>query len=217
MENLVMKKKKALEKRKTTATVGGTPEDIYRDVMESKFRNLFQSMFKSLITAESRCEHCGDNKCLQRCHAGRTRPQIGLQAIKDTPAMNGTRSVHTILVNFVSLHANEPLKILCQSCHRKFDAKPVTAKPVTAKPVTAKPVTAKHVTAKHVTAKHVTAKPVIRGKSLPDGWRIETRVRQTGKTAGRKDTYYYSPTGKMFDSYVTAQVYFLAESPLVTA
>ena len=197
MENLVMKKKKALEKRKTTATVGGTPEDIYRDVMESKFRNLFQSMFKSLITAESRCEHCGDNKCLQRCHAGRTRPQIGLQAIKDTPAMNGTRSVHTILVNFVSLHANEPLKILCQSCHRKFDAKPVTAKPVTAKPVT--------------------AKPVIRGKSLPDGWRIETRVRQTGKTAGRKDTYYYSPTGKMFDSYVTAQVYFLAESPLVTA
>lgn len=197
MENLVMKKKKALEKRKTTATVGGTPEDIYRDVMESKFRNLFQSMFKSLITAESRCEHCGDNKCLQRCHAGRTRPQIGLQAIKDTPAMNGTRSVHTILVNFVSLHANEPLKILCQSCHRKFDAKPVTAK--------------------HVTAKPVTAKPVIRGKSLPDGWRIETRVRQTGKTAGRKDTYYYSPTGKMFDSYVTAQVYFLAESPLVTA
>jgi hypothetical protein len=195
MENLVMKKKKALEKRKTTATVGGTPEDIYRDVMESKFRNLFQSMFKSLITAESRCEHCGDNKCLQRCHAGRTRPQIGLQAIKDTPAMNGTRSVHTILVNFVSLHANEPLKILCQSCHRKFDAKPVTAKPVTQ---STKPMTPST-------------------KSVPDGWRIETRVRQTGKTAGRKDTYYYSPTGKMFDSYVTAQVYFLAESPLVTA
>jgi hypothetical protein len=183
MENLVMKKKKALEKRKTTATVGGTPEDIYRDVMESKFRNLFQSMFKSLITAESRCEHCGDNKCLQRCHAGKTRPQIGLQAINDTPARNGTRSVHTILVNFVLLHANEPLKIMCQSCHRKFDAKPVTTST----------------------------------KSLPDGWRIETRVRQTGKTAGRKDTYYYSPTGKRFDSYITAQVYFLTETPSVTA
>ena len=187
MENLVMKKKKALEKRKTTATVGGTPEDIYKDVMESKFRNLFQSTFKSLITAESRCEHCDDNKCLQRCHAGRTRPQIGLQAIKDTPARNGVRSVHTILVNFVSLHANEPIKILCQSCHRKFDAKSVAS-----------------------------TKPVASTKSLPVGWRIETRVRQTGKSAGKKDSYYYSPTGKIFDSYVTAQVYFLAEAPPVT-
>ena len=41
-KSLVLKKKNALEKRrKTTATVGGTPEDIYNDVMESKFRNCF--------------------------------------------------------------------------------------------------------------------------------------------------------------------------------
>lgn len=124
-KSLALKKKTALEKaRKTTATVGGTPEDIYKDVMESKFRNLFQSTYKSLITPASTCEHCGCQTCLQRCHAGRTRPQIGLQAIRDAPVKRGTRSVHDILINFVSLHMDEPIKILCQTCHRKFDAKP---------------------------------------------------------------------------------------------
>lgn len=175
-KSLVLKRKNAIEKRrKTTATVGGTPEDIYNDVLESKFRNLFQSMYKSLITCESTCEHCGSKKCLQRCHAGRTRPQIGLQAIRDAP-MNkyGMRSVHDITVNFVSLHMDEPVKILCQTCHRKFDAKP---------------------------------KPKGKNsneKNIPEGWRIEIRVRQTGKSAGKKDKYYHSPGGKVFRSYVTA-------------
>jgi len=171
-KSLVLKKKHALEiGRKTTATVGGTPEDIYSDVMESKFRNLFQSMYKSLVRRESTCEHCGSIKCLERCHAGRTRPQIALQAIRDAP-MNkyGMRSVHDITVNFVSLHADEPVKILCQTCHRKFDTKPKEK----AFPIVTKP--------------------------LPEGWRIEIRVRKTGK----KDTYYHSPDGKVFRSYVTA-------------
>lgn len=167
--SLVIKKKNALEKRrKTTATVGGTSEDIYRDVMESKFRNLFQSMYKSLVTPESTCEHCGSRKCLQRCHAGRTRKQIGLQAIRDAPVnKHGMRSVHDILVNFVSLHSNEPVKILCQTCHRKFDAKP-------------------------------------KKKSLPVDWKIEIRIRQSGKSAGKSDKYYHAPDGRVFRSYVTA-------------
>ena len=176
-KSLVLKKKNALEKRrKTTATVGGTPEDIYNDVLESKFRNLFQSMYKSLVRPDSTCEHCGSNRCLQRCHAGRTRPQIGLQAIRDAP-MNkyGMRSVHDITVNFVSLHMDEPVKILCQTCHRKFDAKPKPKEK--ALPITAKP--------------------------LPEGWRIEIRVRQTGKSAGKKDKYYHSPDGKVFRSAPT--------------
>jgi hypothetical protein len=175
-KNLVLKKKIALEKvRKTTATVGGTPEDIYKDVMESKFRNLFQSMYKSLVTSKSICEHCGCNKRLERCHAGRTRPQIGLQAIRDAPVKRGTRSVHDILINFVSLHMDEPIKILCQTCHRKFDAKPKEKE---------------------------TPKP------LPDGWRLEIRVRKTGKSAGDTDKYYHAPNGRVFRSYVTAKVYF---------
>jgi hypothetical protein len=168
-QSLVLKKKNALEKRrKTTATVGGTSEDIYRDVMESKFRNLFQSMYKSLVTPESTCEHCGSRKCLQRCHAGQTRKQIGLQAIRDAPVnKHGMRSVHDILVNFVSLHSNEPVKILCQTCHRKFDAKP-------------------------------------KKKSLPVDWKIEIRIRQSGKSAGKSDKYYHAPDGRVFRSYVTA-------------
>ena len=179
-KSLVLKKKNALENgRKTTAVVGGTPEDIYNDVLESKFRNLYQSMYKSLIRPESTCEHCGSNKRLERCHAGRTRPQIGLQAIRDAP-MNecGMRSVHDITINFVSLHSDEPVKILCQTCHRKFDAKP-----------------------KEKVLSNV-EKPT--KKVLPEGWRIEIRIRQTGKSAGKSDTYYHSPWGNVFRSYVTA-------------
>ena len=182
-KSLVLRKKNALEKRrKTSATVGGTPEDIYKDVMESKFRNLFQSMYKSLITPDSTCEHCGCNKCLQRCHAGRTRPQICLQAIRDAP-MNeyGLRSVYDILVNFVWLHSDEPVKILCQKCHRKFDAKPKEKE---------------------------TPKLKEKLKTLPDGWRLEIRIRKSGKSAGDTDKYYHAPNGRVFRSYVTAKVYF---------
>ena len=182
-KSLVLKKKNALEKaRKTTATVGGTPEDIYKDVMESKFRNLFQSMYKSLITPTSTCQHCGCDKCLQRCHAGRTRPQIGLQAIRDAPMKRGMRSVHDILVNFVSLHMDEPVKILCQTCHRKFDAKPEEKPKPKSGPT----------------------------KTLPDGWNIEVRVRKNGKTVGREDLYYHAPNGRVFRSYVTAHSYWNA-------
>ena len=185
-KSLALKKIRALEKaRKTTATVGGTPEDIYKDVMESKFRNLFQSTYKSLITPASTCEHCGCQTCLQRCHAGRTRPQIGLQAIRDAPVKRGTRSVHDILINFVSLHMDEPIKILCQTCHRKFDAKP-EEKPT----------------------RKQKSKPKV--KQLPDGWQIEIRVRKNGKTVGREDVYYHSPNGKVFRSYVTAYEYWSA-------
>jgi hypothetical protein len=176
-QSLVLKKKNALEKRrKTTATVGGTPEDIYRDVMESKFRNLFQSMYKSLVTSESTCEHCGSNKRLERCHAGKTRKQIGLKAIRDAPVNEyGMRSVHDILVNFVSLHSDEPVKILCQTCHRKFDAKP---------------------------KEKALVKP--KEKALSVDWKIEIRIRQSGKSAGKRDTYYHAPDGRVFRSYVTA-------------
>ena len=76
---------------------------------------------------------------------------------------------------------DEPVKILCQTCHRKFDAKPKEKPKLTVKQTE---------------------------KALPDGWKVEIRVRKNGKTVGREDTYYHSPNGKVFRSYVTAQVYF---------
>ena len=36
--------------------------------------------------------------------------------------------------------------------------------------------------------------------SLPSGWTMTTRTRKSGKTAGRIDKYYYSPTGKRYRS-----------------
>ena len=191
--SLVIKKKNALEKgRKTTATVSGTPEDIYR-VVQAEMRNMFKDMYKTLVTPKSTCEHCGCNKRLHRAHAGKTRPQIGLQAIRDAPVNeDGSRSPDDIYVNFVSLHSNEPVKILCQTCHRKFDAKP---KPKTLKP---KPKTLK--------PKPKTLKP----KEIPDGWRIEIRIRQRGKSAGKTDPYYHAPNGRVFRSYVTAYEYWNA-------
>ena len=36
--------------------------------------------------------------------------------------------------------------------------------------------------------------------TLPSGWTMTTRTRKSGKTAGRIDKYYYSPTGKRYRS-----------------
>jgi hypothetical protein len=36
--------------------------------------------------------------------------------------------------------------------------------------------------------------------TLPTGWKITTRTRKSGKTAGRIDKYYYSPSGKRYRS-----------------
>jgi hypothetical protein len=36
--------------------------------------------------------------------------------------------------------------------------------------------------------------------TLPTGWKMTTRTRKTGKTAGRIDKYYYSPEGKRYRS-----------------
>ena len=36
--------------------------------------------------------------------------------------------------------------------------------------------------------------------TLPTGWKMTTRTRKSGKTAGRIDKYYYSPEGKRYRS-----------------
>jgi hypothetical protein len=118
----VAQKREALIKKykNSTAVVGGTPEEIY-DIMNASFRNMFKSMYYGLLDGQA-CEWCYTTKSLNRCHAGKSRPAIALRAIQDSP-MNelGFRSHADIMIRFVSLHENEPVKILCQKCHWKFD------------------------------------------------------------------------------------------------
>lgn len=178
--SLVMKKKNLLDKRRpSTVTADGTIEDLYRD-MDDKFRNMFLSMYKSLITSDSKCEHCNCTKQLQRCHAGKTRKQLGLKAITEC-LERGLRLRDDVYKHFVFLHMDEPVKILCSQCHRKFDAPE-----------------------KKLTIPCVPETKVTKQSPLPEGWLIKTCVRDTGKI----DKYYYSPTGKRFRSYVTAKPFF---------
>ena len=47
--------------------------------------------------------------------------------------------------------------------------------------------------------------------TLPSGWKMTTRTRKSGKTAGRIDKYYYSPSGKRYRSI--KQVNLVLEAP----
>jgi len=120
METLVKNKIKFLTKKyeNSTATVNGTTQEIYH-IMEASFRNMFQNMYKPILKDKC-CEHCKTTTKLNRCHAGKTRPEIGYEAIEMTKSKNHGQ----IMINFVALHLKEPVKILCEPCHRKFDAKP---------------------------------------------------------------------------------------------
>jgi len=125
MQEYVERKRDVLIKRykNSTAVVGGTPDEIY-DIMNASFRNMFQHMLGGYLINKF-CEDCGTTKNLNRCHAGRTRPQIAMEAIKSTPINpDGTRSHSAIMIRFVSLHETEPIRILCQKCHWVFDHPP---------------------------------------------------------------------------------------------
>jgi len=119
METLVKNKLKFLHKKYkgSGARVDGTTREIY-DMMEASFRNMFQSMYRPILKGKC-CENCKTVERLNRCHAGKTRPEIGYEAIE----MTDTKMFGQIMINFVNLHMKEPVKILCETCHRKFDAK----------------------------------------------------------------------------------------------
>lgn len=106
------------------AVVGGTIDEIYR-TLDPTFRNEYQQMYKT-VTKGRCCEACSRRTELQRCHAGKSRPEIAMEAIRATECCgpNGLRYVHEILIKFVSLHENEPVKLMCQQCHHAFDHKP---------------------------------------------------------------------------------------------
>lgn len=99
--------------------VAGTPDEIYT-IMEASFRNMFRRMYPNMLKGKS-CEWCNTTENLNRCHANKTRPQIAHEAIASVPEIDGMKSWSDIMDRFVALHEHEPVKILCQNCHRKFD------------------------------------------------------------------------------------------------
>lgn len=101
------------------------------------FRNEVQRCIFPGVTKGTCCEACGTRLGLQRSHAGRTRRDIAMDAIRATECdASGGKDADLILIKFVSLHENEPIQILCEPCHRKFEKK---SKPPAVKPVVPKP------------------------------------------------------------------------------
>jgi hypothetical protein len=123
MNEYVKKQKEKLIKKYTgsNARVQGNSSEIY-NIMEASFRNMFRSMYPDLLQGKS-CEWCHATKNLNRCHANKSRPEIAFEAISNVDEINGSKSWPDIMIEFVSLHENEPVKILCQKCHFKFDLK----------------------------------------------------------------------------------------------
>jgi hypothetical protein len=100
------------------------PVDEINVILSEKFAKIIQ---KVIVTKGKCCERCGishPHAEMQRCHAGRTRPEIAKEAILTAERdEKGGRYVSSIMINFISLHLNEPIKFMCEPCHREFDRK----------------------------------------------------------------------------------------------
>jgi hypothetical protein len=58
----------------------------------------------------------------------------------------------------------------------------------------------------HITKANATwPQEVLPEIDLPAGWRVESKTRKTGKSAGTVDFYYYDPNGKRYRSQVEVQ------------
>ena len=121
-EYVIKKRENLIEKYSdSNACVSGNSEEIY-NIMEASFRNMFRKIYPDLLQGKS-CEWCHSRKNLNRCHANKSRRQIANEAILKVHTVDGMKSWSDIMIEFVSLHENEPVKILCQKCHCKFDLK----------------------------------------------------------------------------------------------
>lgn len=102
----------------------GTDDQTYK-YLGPYFRNEVQRCIFPGVTKGTCCEACGTRLGLQRSHAGRTRRDIAMDAIRATECSDsGGKDADLILIKFVSLHENEPIQILCEPCHHRFDKKP---------------------------------------------------------------------------------------------
>lgn len=100
------------------------PVDEINVILSEKFAKIIQNV---IVTKGKCCESCGISQPraeIQRCHAGRTRPEIAKEAIMTAERdEKGGRYVSSIMTNFITLHLNEPIKFMCEPCHREFDRK----------------------------------------------------------------------------------------------
>ena len=117
----MIRKLAAIEKSEKDVKLQAKNEDDIRGLMDAYFRNLHQAMYKT-ITNGKKCENCGNNKNLQRCHTVHSRKELEIQAIRDAPVdQNGFKSSKAILIHYLKLHLDEDVKIMCQPCHREYD------------------------------------------------------------------------------------------------
>lgn len=105
----------------STLTIRGSVDEI-NGIMSEKFAKIIQGTYD---TTGKCCERCGISRLmteLQRCHAGRTRPDIAREAILTAECdEHGARYVRSIMINFITLHLTEPIKFMCEPCHNEFD------------------------------------------------------------------------------------------------
>ncbi len=103
--------------------LAGTEQEILKLLDKGLFANEFRKMYRT-ITYGKICENCGKSgekgNELERCHT-RPRPEIALQAIRLSKGLLGTYSSRAIMANYIRLHINLQIRILCPECHRAFD------------------------------------------------------------------------------------------------
>ena len=108
--------------------LAGTEEEILKLLDKGLFANEFRNMYRN-ITEGKFCEDCGrpgyKGSELQRCHT-RPRPNIAREAIQLSRGVLGTYNSRAIMTNFVRLHLDHPVRILCPECHRIFDSREAT-------------------------------------------------------------------------------------------
>lgn len=108
--------------------LAGPEEEILKLLDKGLFANEFRKMYRT-ITCGKTCEDCGKSSEkgneLERCHT-RPRPEIAMQAIRLSKGLMGTYSSRAIMANYIRLHVNLPIRILCPACHRVFDSEAAT-------------------------------------------------------------------------------------------
>ena len=108
--------------------LAGTEDEILKLLDKGLFANEFRNMYRTITDGQT-CEDCGTHGYkgaeLERCHT-RPRPSIAREAIQLSQGILHTYSSRAIMTNFIRLHLDHPVRILCPACHRNFDQRDVT-------------------------------------------------------------------------------------------
>lgn len=100
-------------------------DDLVRHLSSGCLNNLVKKFFKSDI---DKCELCETpktkNNVLARSHCNFkncTRPSLCRRAIKNCKVKSKVIFIKDIAHEFISLHAESPLYMLCKTCHNEYD------------------------------------------------------------------------------------------------